>query len=135
MSALKSNQQITNFLKRSPQSDSVDDTNPPPAKRSRLGDPAVTLTAAELRAASKDDLVAHIIVLQKEIKKPAEEAPAPKSMTPEQITAKVDNARKMMISGIKSQMKVYPCRRRELSIVETLLQKRWCEVYLQRLRT
>ena len=108
MSALKSNQQITNFLKRSPQSDSVDDTNPPPAKRYRLGDPTVTLTAAELRAASKDELVAHIILLQKEIKKPAKEAPAPTPMTPEQITAKVENTRNMMIAGIKSQMKVYP---------------------------
>jgi hypothetical protein len=110
MSALKSNHQITNLLKRGLQSDSVDDddSNPPPAKRSRLGDPTVTLTAAELRAATKDELVAHIIALQKERKKPSKEVAAPTPMTPEQITAKVDRARNMMIVGIKSQMTVPP---------------------------
>jgi len=124
MSALKSNKQITNFLKRSPQSDSVDDTDPsPPAKRSRLGDPTVTRTAAELRAATKDELVAHIILLQKEIKNPSKQGTVPTPLTPEQITAKVENARNMMIAGIKSQMKVQPLQRAkgELSVVETFL--------------
>jgi len=107
MSALKNNPQITNFLKRASQPDFVDDTAAPPAKRSRLRDPTVTVTAAELRAATKEDLVAHIIALQKQMTKPAKEDTAPISLTPEKIVAKVDNARRMMISGIKSQMKVF----------------------------
>jgi hypothetical protein len=71
MTALQPNQQITNFLKRtaSQSSDPIDEPEEaPPAKRSRLGDPSVTLTAAELRAATKEDLVAHIVALQKERK-------------------------------------------------------------------
>ena len=110
MSTLKNNQ-ITNFLKRSPQSDSVDDSNPPPSKRSRLGDPTVVLTAAELRAATKEDLVTHIIALQKDMKSAYEVTP-PVAMTPDQIAAKVDTARHMMVSGIKRQMKVSPDAKR-----------------------
>lgn len=106
MSALKNNKQITNFLKRSSESDSVDDTNEPAAKRSRFGDPSVTLTTAEFRAATKQDLVAHIIALQKDKTNSAKADPAPTALTPEVITAKADDARWMMVSGIKNQMKV-----------------------------
>lgn len=106
MSALKANKQITNFLKRSSESDSVDDTDPPPAKRSRLGDPSVTLTAAELRAATKQDLVAHIIALQKDKTNSAKADLAPTPLTPEEVTAKAEDARRMMVSGIKNQMTV-----------------------------
>jgi hypothetical protein len=106
MSALKSNQQVSNVLKRSSPSDSVDDTNPPPAKRSRLGDPTVDLTAAELRAATKEELIAHIIATQKAKKTAPGRVTAPTTMTPAQIVVTVDNIRKMMIQGIKRQLKV-----------------------------
>jgi hypothetical protein len=70
-SALKSNPQITSFLKRT-QSDSVGESESPSAKRSRLGDPAITLTASELRAATKDELIAHIVAIQKQVQKAAD---------------------------------------------------------------
>lgn len=106
MSALKSNHQITNVLKRGPESDSVDDAKPPPAKRSRLNDPTVNLTAAELRAATKEELIAHIIATQKAKKTSSGQVTAPTTMTPAQIVLTVDNIRKMMIQGIKRQLKV-----------------------------
>lgn len=107
MTALQPNKQITNFLKRSASpASSFDDPEEPAAKRSRLGDPTVTLTAAELRAATKEDLVAHIVALQKERKKAAKEDGQATTLTPEQITEKADKARKMMVAGIKRQMKV-----------------------------
>lgn len=108
----------------------ADDGDASPAKRSRFVDPIVTLTAAELRPASNKDLVAHIIALQKDKKKPAKAATAPAPLTPEQVTAKVDSTRNMMISGIKGQIQVIPHphpfhltrRERELScVVETIL--------------
>jgi hypothetical protein len=113
MTALQPNQQITNFLERTSSQSSNDplddpEEEAPPAKRSRFGDPSITLTAAELRAATKEDLVAHIVALRKERKKAAKEDITVASLTPEQVTAKVDNARKMMVSGIKSQMKISP---------------------------
>ena len=54
MSALESNEQITNFLKRGLQPISKDDTDQHPEKGSRLCDSAITLIAAELGTATKE---------------------------------------------------------------------------------
>lgn len=82
---------------------------PKKAKRDVLGDVTAKFTSQDLESFEKDDIVAHVLALQKHITELSESQSPPKqpmSPTPEQIKTKVELSRSLMISGFKSQMKV-----------------------------
>ena len=75
------------------------------SKRVRVGDVTAKLTAAEIQAADKSALTAHILALQDHIASTMNTG-MPTAMSQDQLDSKVQTARNMMIAGLKSQMKV-----------------------------
>jgi hypothetical protein len=113
--ALTNNIQVFNIPSKRSEPDSDSEFGPQPAKRSRLGDVTQTFSSIELLTAEKKDLIAHILVLQKHVAKLKEtvksdpkttQIPSSSPLTADQLDEKVKLTRKMMISGLKSQMKV-----------------------------
>jgi hypothetical protein len=118
MSALKKNQQLLNLPSKR-QSDGFDSPDP---KRACLDDNVIILDQGDVNELDRPGLISHIYQLQYHIDKlqkslaskekelkPApifSAAPVAAKLTPEQITAKVALARRIMVSGIKSQMTV-----------------------------
>jgi ribosomal protein L29 len=89
---------------------SVGDTEPEVApKRARSSlpvSPETTLTEEELNDMSKEELVQHALDLQARLQLPVASIPEPKEMSAEQLAAKVQKAKQMLIRGIEKQMKV-----------------------------
>ena len=82
---------------------------PKKTKRDVLGDVTAKFTSQDLESFEKEDIVAHVLALQKHIKELSDLQSGAKqsvSLTPEEIKAKVTTCRSLMISGLKSQMKV-----------------------------
>ena len=81
------------------------------AKRDALGDVTAKYTSQELDSFEKGDLVTHVLALQDYVTKLSDTQSAEKShdaLSPEQIDEKVDVTRRMLIAGLKAQMKVSP---------------------------
>jgi hypothetical protein len=79
------------------------------AKRDALGDVTAKYTTQELQSFDKADIVAHVLALQDHVTKLSQSNPTEKkvdTLTPAQIDSKVDVSRRMLIGGLKSQMKV-----------------------------
>lgn len=89
-------------LKRTSDAASLDSPNP---KRTRL-------STTELQLLEKETLIKHVLALQKELgtveSRPAASDAAP-ALSDEKIEEKAEQARKLMVRGFKSQMKVSSC--------------------------
>lgn len=110
---------------------STEATDTTPTKRARLG-------PLELQLLDKDTLIKRILGLQDDIdtlSASAKNSPAAAGLSEKQIYEKVLHVRKLMVKGIKSQMKVTcppSCRLFQCSVVdETRADNRSVETQLQ----
>lgn len=95
--------------------DSDDDYRPSTSKRAKVtkAKPAadattiLSLSTADLNSLTKPELVSHVQVLQKLYSKAGTSAApsGPPQLSPQDLATKVEQARTLMVRGIKSQMK------------------------------
>jgi hypothetical protein len=109
MPPLRTNKQVLNRA-----------SNPKTPESKTQLDMTAKLTVEDMEDMDKEALIAHVMELQHHINnmekttvKPASfftpSAPATPALTAEQLDTKVQQVRRVMVQGLKKQMKVYPC--------------------------